>query len=81
MPDLLAEFRFYQTNQDDMATQHNGKVIVIKNCEVIGVYDTHLEAFSETIKHHERGTFIVQQVSKSNETHAATFYSPLVRVE
>jgi hypothetical protein len=76
MSNLVSEFNFYRANQDDMLAKYAGKVIVIKNREILGEYDTHLAAFSETIKHHERGTFIVQQVSEGNEAYIATFHSP-----
>jgi hypothetical protein len=75
---LDKEFRFYLTNQDDLVTKHDGKVIVIKDCQVLAEYDSHLAAFTETVKHHERGTFLVQMVSEGNEAYTATFYSPVI---
>lgn len=78
---LKKDFKYYLDQQDVLVEEHAGKVIVVKECSVLGVYDTHLEAFTETIKQHERGTFIIQQVSEGNEAYTATFYSPVISTE
>ena len=75
---LDKECRFYRDNQDDLVAEHNGKVVVIKDCQVLGAYDNHLAAFTEALKQHERGTFLVQTVSEGNEAYTATFYSPVI---
>ena len=75
---LSDQFTFYLKKQESLVEEYNGKIIVIKNCNVLGAYDTHLDAFTETIKTHARGTFIIQRVSKGNEAYTATFHSPVV---
>ena len=75
-PELVREFDYYLAHQDEMVAQYDGKVIVLKNYEVIGVYDTDLEAFTETVREHERGTFIIQRVSAGDEAHSATIHTP-----
>ena len=75
---LNDEFKFYLDSQHDLVEKYNGKIVVIKNCEVLGVYDTHLAAFTEAVKEHDRGSFIVQRVSKGSEAYTTTFYSPVV---
>ena len=75
---LAEEFEFYLANQDAMVEQHDGKVIVIKGYEVIGEYDSELEAFTKTVEHHERGTFTIQRVSAGSKDYTATFHSPRV---
>lgn len=72
---LGREFEFYLANQDDMVAKYDGKVVVIKGCEVLGVYDSELSAVTETRKHHERGSFLVQRVSEGDEAYTATFHS------
>ena len=42
---LKEEFDFYLANQDAMVERYDGKVIVIKAREVIGVYDSELAYF------------------------------------
>lgn len=74
--DLRQEFEFYRANQEDMVKKYDGHVIVLKGRKVLGVYDSHLTAFTETVKHHERGTFLVQQVSEGSEAYTAILSSP-----
>ena len=40
--DLRKEFEWYIANQETMVEQYDGKVIVIKNGEVLGAYETEL---------------------------------------
>lgn len=76
--DLKGEFAFYRVHQDEMVKKYDGKVIVLKGGEVLGVYDSELAAVTATRKCHEMGTFLVQRVSEGDEAYTATFYSPRV---
>ena len=73
--DLRKEFEWYIANQETMVEQYDGKVIVIKNGEVLGAYETELDAVLVTRKHHEQGTFIVQRVSAGEEAYTQSFHS------
>lgn len=73
--DLRKAFEFYLANQDSMVQQYSGKFIVIKDDEVIGVYDSDLEAVTEAQKVHPLGTFLVQKVSAGEADYTATFHS------
>jgi len=57
---LIAQFRFYKAHQQELAQQYEGKVLVLKDDEVIGVYDDEFVAFQEASKMHPPGTFAVQ---------------------
>jgi hypothetical protein len=70
------EFRYYLDNQDDFVKKYDGKVIVLKNHEVLGTYDTELDAIMETRKEHEPGTFMVQKVSEGEDDYTVTIHSP-----
>ena len=72
---LEKEFQFYLDNQDDIVAQHDGKVVVIKDCQLLGVYDDEGDAVIETRKEHTPGTFLVQRVSEGSEAYTATFHS------
>ncbi len=76
--DLKRAFEFYLANQDAMVERYDGRFIVIKNDEVIGAYDSDLEAVKETKKVHPLGTFLVQKVSVGEADYTATFHSPSV---
>jgi hypothetical protein len=73
---LSGEYQFYLAERDALSEKYPGRVIVIKDHEVLGEYDTHLAAFTETVKHHERGTFLIQEVSQAQGAYVATFYTP-----
>jgi len=75
MATLGKEFDYYISNQDELVKQHNGKFIVIKNCEVIGSYDSEFEAIEETVKEHELGTFLVQKCEPGDESYTQTYHS------
>ncbi len=72
---LLDEFEWYLANQDALVERYDGKVIAIKDCKVIGVFDSELAAVTETGKSHEPGTFMVQRVSEGDEAYTVTILS------
>lgn len=49
-PELLKDYKFFQSIKEDLLTKHNGKVALVKNEELIGVYDTTEAAYAEGIK-------------------------------
>lgn len=72
---LKKEFDFYLKNQQDLANEHEGKVVVIKDEKVLGFFDSALQATIETKKTHDLGTFLVQTVTKDDSGYTATFHS------
>ena len=65
---LQKEFEYFLAHRQEFAQKYTGKVLVIKDQTVIGVFDSELEAIQETSKTHELGTFLVQKCD-SEETH------------
>jgi len=72
---LDKEFEYYISNQKELVTQYKGKFIVIKDCKVIGSYDSELVAIKETSKTHDLGTFLVQKCEPGSENYTQTFHS------
>ena len=72
---LKKEFQYYLDHQDELVKIYNGKVIVIKNCIVIGTYDNDFEAIEKTSEMHELGTFLVQKCEPGNESYTQSFHS------
>ena len=56
---LNTEFKFFKDNRKQLLTNYSNKHIVIKGKKVIGKYDSHIEAYTETIKSAETGTFLI----------------------
>ena len=72
---LEKELKFYIDHQEEMVEKYDGKVIVIKNGEVLGEFDSELDAVTETQKSHPAGTFLVQRVSAGSDHTSQTFHS------
>jgi hypothetical protein len=75
---LTDAFQYYLDNQDELVKKYNGKVIVIKDGEVLDSFDDELTAVTETQKKVELGTFLVQRVSPGTSAYAQTFHSRVV---
>lgn len=58
---LKKEFKYYVDHQDELVAKYNGKVLVIKDQTVLGVYDSELKAVENTKKDFPIGTFLVQK--------------------
>lgn len=72
---LKREFEYFLSHQDELLKKYNGKVIVLKNCTVIGTYETEAQAVAETSKTHALGTFLVQKVEPGADAYTQTFHS------
>jgi len=72
---LTDEFQYYLDHQDEFVGKYNGKVVVIKDGVLLGVYESELEAVEETEKAEKLGTFLVQLVSPGDEAYRQTFHS------
>ncbi len=72
---LKKELDYYIAHQDELVKQYNGKFIVIKDCKVLGAYNTALEAVETTKQKHPMGTFIVQQCEPGEGSYTQTFHS------
>jgi hypothetical protein len=75
---LDKEFEYYLDNQKELVKKYNNKFIVIKNNAVIGSYDSEGEAYIETLKKEELGTFLIQHCLPGEESHTITFHSRVI---
>ena len=72
---LEQAFQYYLEHQPELLEKHAGRVVVIKDNDVLGAYDDELTAVEETQKAHKPGTFIVQRVTPGNSAYTQTFHS------
>jgi hypothetical protein len=75
---LEKEFKYFKSHQDELVQKYNGRFLVIKDEAVIGDYATEAEAYSETKKQHELGTFLIQQCLPGKDAYTQTFHSRVV---
>jgi len=78
MDSLKNELQYYIDNQNELVSQYQGKFIVIKKQTVVGSYDNELEAYNESVKLYELGTFLIQEVQPGNENYTQTFRSRVI---
>lgn len=75
---LKKEFKYYLEHQDELVKQYFGKFIVLKGGQVIGVYSSHSEAYNETVKKEDLGTFLIQHCLPGKDSHSQTFHSQVI---
>jgi hypothetical protein len=72
---LQDQFKWYLDNQDELVKQYNGKFLVIRGNDVVGVYDSDMEALIGAKKKYELGTFLIQECTPGDEAYTQTFHS------
>ena len=72
---LEKEFKYYIDHQPELVEKYNGKFLVIKNEEVIGIYDAEDTAYFETAKTQEAGTFIIQFCEPGDSSYTQIYHS------
>ena len=75
---LEKEFQFYLDNQKELVEKYSGKFIVIKNNSIIGVYNSHSDAYNNSLKENELGTFLIQHCIEGEQSYTQTFHSQVI---
>lgn len=75
---LEKEFEYYLKNKGKLVKEYEGKYIVIKGEEVVGVYDSELEAYQTSKDKYSLGTFLIQPCTKGDADVSQTFHSRVV---
>ena len=72
---LRQEFEYYLKHQEELVRKYDGRYVVVKGQEIIGVFEDELKAFIETKKQHPAGTFLVQKVAPGDGAYTQSFHS------
>jgi len=75
---LEKEFQYYLDNQEDFVKKYSNKFLVIKDQQLVGVYETKESAYDEATSKFELGTFLIQQCLPGTLGHTQTFHSQVV---
>ena len=75
MSNLTELFHWYLSHQEELVEQYNGKVLVIKDNQVVGAYDDYATAVKESSKIMELGTFLVQRCTPGESDYTQTYYN------
>ena len=77
---LDKEFNYFIDHQVELVEKYLGKYLVIKGEDIIGVFDNEPEAYFETSKTQELGTFLIQFCEPGDSSYTQTFHSRVVFV-
>jgi len=72
---LKQAFEYFLAHKPELEQQYNGKVIVIRDGQVVGAYATEAEAVAVAAKQFELGTFLVQRVVPGDSATTQTFHT------
>ena len=78
---LVKNFEWYKAELPNLAKKYPEKFIAIKDCEVLGSYDTFLSAIEQTEEQgFERGTFIVQLARNDPSAYTRIYHNNRIRI-
>lgn len=66
---LAQELKTYLAHKSDLLRQSPGKFVLIKDSEIIGLYDLDEDAFTEGYRRFHRAPFMVQRVQADFDTY------------
>lgn len=75
---LDKEYDFYIKNLSALLKKYKGKYIVIVGEEVVGSYDTKIEAYTESIILYKLGYFLIQYCISEKKVQPQMFHSRVV---
>jgi hypothetical protein len=73
---LKANLDWYIANQQDLAAEYNGKILLIVDQKLIGAFHSMQEAYASAIKSYTPGTFTLQPCSPGPDSYTLILYSP-----
>jgi len=74
-------FKWFLDNIQELVKRYPEKYIAIKDCKVLGAYNSFMEALTKTEKSgYKQGTFIVQQASADPSAYTVTLYNSYLGV-
>jgi len=72
---LDREFSYYINNQGELLKKYSNRFLVIIGEDVVGDYETYEQALFQSMKKHEKGTFLIQECTEGNKAYTQTFHS------
>ena len=69
------ELGYFVAHQDELVAKHQGKTLVIRGEQVVGVYPSALDAYLGAQKQYPVGTFMIQPCEPGPEAYTVTISS------
>ncbi len=74
--ELSKQIEYFKQRQEEFASQHYQKFVLIYNGSEIGFYDSGGQAYADAVKRQfESGKFLIRQCLRLGEETAAIFHS------
>ncbi len=70
---LEREYEYYEEIREELAKEHDGKLVAIKGGEVLGIFDDYRAAANAVYLEHERGTVLMQELGRDLEYFTGIF--------
>ncbi len=78
MADLQEDIAAFESMRRDLETRHNGKWVLFRNRELIGVYETFDQAANVAVRTYGRGPYLIRQVGASQASlPASVLFQPV----
>ena len=77
---LEREYEYYLEVRDELAKEHDGKLVAIKGREVLGIFDDYRQAANALYEEHEYGTVLMQELGRDYE-YITGFYANAPKLE
>jgi hypothetical protein len=71
-------FKWYLENQSGLVKQYDGKVLVIKDHQVVGSFDNEESAYFDSAGKYEPGTFMIQRCTEGPDAYTQHFSSRVI---
>lgn len=75
---MKTQLDMYRERQDDLVKKYNGKIIAVKDGDVLGVFPTKTMAFDAVSAKHAPGTFIIIKCTPGDKEYTRRFRSRAV---
>jgi hypothetical protein len=75
---LEKEQAFYEAHRDELRAKYAGKRVVIVENQVLGSYNTDGEAWDETVKTRQAGSFMIKYIP-SNPAEETLYIAPTIQ--
>lgn len=75
---LETEYQYYLRHQSELQTRYSGRFIVIVGESVVGDYGSKADAYLNSVKKYDLGTFLIQECNDGNTGYTQTYHSRVI---
>lgn len=72
---LETEFNYYRKHQNELVSKFEGKYLLIVGEDVVGVFESEIDAYASGQSKFALGTFLIQQCLPGVDNYTQTFHS------